>query len=241
MRKDRLLYPQKRMGARGEGKWKRISWDEAITEVATHLYETMLEKGPAGNYVHIGAGVLTEARAASIKRLGSLLGAVRPYIASYVGDMFPGVSAVYGEGNIGCTYDFVFTTNVAVFWGCNPNTSRIPDAHYLWEGKYNGSKIIVITPEFSSTAIHADLWVPVKAGLRRPPGALHHAAHRREASSTSPSSSRSTPTSRCWCARTRKSWCGCRDVDLKTPERRRASWSSASVQARQAPRVLPRL
>jgi len=89
---------------------------------------------------------------------------VRPYIASYVGDMFPGVSAVYGEGNIGCTYDFVFTTNVAVFWGCNPNVSRIPDAHYLWEGKYNGSKIIVITPEFNATCIHADLWVPVKAG-----------------------------------------------------------------------------
>ncbi|MCC7386547.1 MAG: molybdopterin-dependent oxidoreductase [Deltaproteobacteria bacterium] len=161
---DRLLYPMRRAGARGEGKWKRISWDEAITEVATKLYDTMLSKGPAGNYIHIGAGVLTEARAASVKRLGTLLGAVRPYIASYVGDMFPGVSVVYGEGNIGCTYDFIYQSNVNVFWGCNPNTSRIPDAHYLWEGKYNGSKIIVITPEYSSTAIHADLWVPVKPG-----------------------------------------------------------------------------
>ncbi len=161
---DRLLYPMKRVGERGEGKWKRISWDEALTETATKIYNTMLNAGPAGNYIHIGAGILTEARAASIKRLGSLLGAVRPYIASYVGDMFPGVSVVYGEGNIGCTYDFIFTTDVAVFWGCNPNTSRIPDAHFLWEGKYNGSKIIVIAPEFNSTAIHSDLWVPVKPG-----------------------------------------------------------------------------
>lgn len=161
---DRLLYPMKRVGERGSGQWQRISWDEALTEIATHLHDGLVTKGPSANYIHVGAGVLTEARAASIKRLGSLLGAVRPYIASYVGDMFPGVSVVYGEGNIGCTYDFVYTTNVAVFWGCNPNTSRIPDAHYLWEGKYNGSKIIVITPEFNSTAIHADLWVPVKAG-----------------------------------------------------------------------------
>jgi DMSO reductase family type II enzyme molybdopterin subunit len=161
---DRLLYPMKRTGERGAGKWKRISWDEAISEVATKLYDTMREKGPEGNYVHIGAGVLTEARAASVKRLGALMGAVRPYIASYVGDMFPGVSAVYGEGNVGCTFDFIYKSNVAVFWGCNPNTSRIPDAHYLWEGKYNGSKIIVITPEFNSTAMHADLWVPVKPG-----------------------------------------------------------------------------
>lgn len=161
---DRLLYPMRRAGERGEGQWARISWDEAITEVAQKLYEGLTEKGPAANSVHIGAGVLTEARAASIKRLGALIGAVRPYIASYVGDMFPGVSVVYGEGNIGCTYDFVFKTNVAIFWGCNPNTSRIPDAHYLWEAKYNGSKIVVITPEFNSTAIHADLWVPLKVG-----------------------------------------------------------------------------
>ncbi len=161
---DRLLYPMRRVGARGEGKWKRISWDEAVTEVATRLYETMLEKGPAGNHVHVGSGMLSEARAASVKRLGTLLGAVRPYIASYVGDMFPGVSVVYGEGNFGCTYDFLYGANVMLFWGCNPNTSRIPDAHYLWEGKYNGAKVVVVTPEFNSTAIHADLWVPVKAG-----------------------------------------------------------------------------
>ncbi|MFT3912704.1 MAG: molybdopterin-dependent oxidoreductase [Anaeromyxobacteraceae bacterium] len=162
--KDRLLYPMRRAGKRGEGKWTRISWDEAVTEVATHLYETMLSKGPGGNYVHMGSGMLSEARAASVKRLGSLLGAVRPYIASYVGDNFPGPGLVYGEGNLGVTYDFFYKTEVAVFWGCNPNTSRIPDAHYLWEGKYNGAKVIVITPEFNSTAVHADLWVPVKPG-----------------------------------------------------------------------------
>ena len=161
---DRLLHPMRRAGARGAGKWQRITWDEAITEVATKLYDTMREKGPAGNYVHMGSGMLSEARAASVKRLGTLLGAVRPYIASYVGDMFPGVSVVYGEGNLGCTYDFLYGADVQLFWGCNPNTSRIPDAHYLWEGKYRGGKVIVVTPEFNATAIHADLWVPVKAG-----------------------------------------------------------------------------
>ncbi len=161
---DRLLYPMKRVGERGAGNWQRITWDEAITEIAEKLYDTMLDVGPEGNYIHVGAGVLSEARAASVKRLGAQLGAVRPYIASYVGDMFPGVSAVYGEGNVGCTYDFMYKSNVQIYWGCNPNTSRIPDAHYLWEGKYNGSKVIVITPEFNSTAIHADLWVPIKPG-----------------------------------------------------------------------------
>ena len=161
---DRLLYPMKRAGKRGEGKWTRISWDEAIDEVAQKLYDNLTKKGPASNYIHMGAGVLSEARGASVKRLGTLLGAVRPYIASYVGDMFPGTSVVYGEGNIGCTYDFHYQANVNVWWGCNPNQSRIPDAHFLWEGKYNGAKNIVISPDFNSTCIHADLWVPIKPG-----------------------------------------------------------------------------
>ncbi|RUM60123.1 MAG: molybdopterin dinucleotide-binding protein, partial [Persephonella sp.] len=162
--KDRVLYPLKRVGKRGEGKWKRISWDEAITEVAKNIYETMLTKGPEGLFIHVGAGMLTEARGAAGKRLGTLLGAVRAYIASYVGDMFPGVTVVYGEGNIGCSYDFFYTTDVNIWWGQDPNKTRIPDAHFLWEGKYNGSKQIVITPDFNSSAIHADLWVPVKPG-----------------------------------------------------------------------------
>jgi complex iron-sulfur molybdoenzyme family reductase subunit alpha len=49
-------------------------------------------------------------------------------------------------------------------WGGNPSVSRIPDAHFVWEGKYNGAKIIVITPEFNATAKSADLWIPIKAG-----------------------------------------------------------------------------
>jgi len=49
-------------------------------------------------------------------------------------------------------------------WGGNPSVSRIPDAHFVWEGKYNGAKIITITPEFNATAKSSDLWIPIKAG-----------------------------------------------------------------------------
>lgn len=164
--KDRLQYPMKRVGARGEGKWKRISWDEAAQEVAQHLYDTMIDpaKGPNKITVHAGTGLLTEGRRAAPMRFGTQLGASRIYPSSYLGDMFSGVSVAYGEGNMGCTYDFVYTANVAIFWGANPNNTRIPDAHFVWEGKYNGSKVIVITPEFNSSAAHADVWIPIKSG-----------------------------------------------------------------------------
>ncbi len=164
--KDRILYPMKRVGKRGEGKWKRISWDEAAEIVAQKIFDTMTDpkKGPGRIMVHAGTGLLTEGRRGSVLRFSTQLGAYRIYPASYLGDMFTGSAVAYGEGNIGCTYDFLYTVDTAVFWGGNPNVSRIPDAHFVWEGKYNGAKVIVITPEFNGSAKSADLWIPIKPG-----------------------------------------------------------------------------
>ena len=69
--KDRILYPMKRVGKRGEGKWKRISWDEATQEIAQKLYDNMIDpkKGPGSITVHAGTGLLTEGRRGGPLRL----------------------------------------------------------------------------------------------------------------------------------------------------------------------------
>ncbi len=164
--KDRILYPMKRVGERGEGKWKRISWDEASEIVCQNIFDTLAdpERGPDKLMVHAGTGLLTEGRRGAPLRFSTQLGANRIYPSSYLGDMFSGAAIAYGEGNLGCTWDFMYTVDTAVMWGGNPSVSRIPDAHFVWEGKYNGAKIIVITPEFNATAKSADLWIPIKAG-----------------------------------------------------------------------------
>ena len=164
--KDRILYPMRRVGARGEGKWERISWDEAAEEVCQKVFDVMTdpERGPDMLMVHAGTGLLTEGRRGAPLRFSTQLGAIRIYPASYLGDMFSGGAVAYGEGNVGCTYDFMYNVDAAVFWGGNPSVSRIPDAHFVWEGKYNGAKIVVITPEFNASARAADLWIPIKAG-----------------------------------------------------------------------------
>lgn len=164
--KDRILYPMKRAGERGEGKWKRISWDEAATEVAQKIWDTMTdpERGPSKLLVQAGTGLLTEGRRGAPLRFGTQLGASRIYPSSYLGDMFSGAALAYGEGNLGCTWDFMFNVDVAVNWGANPSVSRIPDAHFVWEGKYNGAEVITITPEFNATARQSDLWIPIKPG-----------------------------------------------------------------------------
>lgn len=164
--KDRILYPMVRVGERGEGKWKRISWDEAAEMAAQKCWDVMTDpdRGPDKLMVHAGTGLLTEGRRGGPLRFSTQIGAVRIYPASYLGDMFSGAAVAYGEGNLGCTYDFQYTVDVAIMWGANPDNTRIPDAHFIWEGKYNGAKVIVITPEFNASARHADVWVPIKSG-----------------------------------------------------------------------------
>ena len=162
--KDRLLYPLKRAGARGEGKWERVSWDRALTEIAAKTAEVLQTNGPGGLMIHAGTGILSQGRRAGPLRLGSLLGAIRLYPSSAVGDMFTGASLAYGVPNVGHSLDAWFEMDYILLWGINPSVTRIPDAHYLWEGRYRGAKIVTIAPDYNPTAIHSDVWVPVKPG-----------------------------------------------------------------------------
>ena len=162
--KDRIKYPLKRIGKRGSGRWKRISWDKAISEISEKMVDTVVKHGPGSLMVYAGTGILSQGKRAGPLRLGSLLGSIRLYPSSAVGDMFTGASLAYGIPNIGHSLDAWFEMDYILLWGINPNVTRIPDAHYLWEGRYNGAKIVTISPEYSPTAIHSDLWVPINPG-----------------------------------------------------------------------------
>ena len=162
--KDRLLFPMKRTGARGEGKWKRISWDEALQEIA----EKIVEIGSKGEFdkmmVYAGTGILSPVRRSAALRLGSLLGAVRFNVASAVGDMFPGATIAYGISTVGCSSEAWYEADYLLIWGINPTVTRIPDAHYIWEGKYRGTRIVSISPDYNPTARQSSLWIPIKPG-----------------------------------------------------------------------------
>ncbi|MBI4756735.1 MAG: molybdopterin-dependent oxidoreductase [Betaproteobacteria bacterium] len=161
---DRVLFPLKRMGRRGEGKWRRVTWQEAVDDIAARVVDTLQKNGLASLLLHCGTGILSQGRRAGPLRLGSLLGAQRLYPASAVGDMFTGASLAYGIATIGHSLDAWFTAKTIVLWGVNAAVTRIPDAHYLNEARYNGARIWCVTPEYNATAKLATDWVPVKPG-----------------------------------------------------------------------------
>lgn len=162
--KDRLLYPLKRVGARGDGEWQRVPWDEALNTIAEKIVDTMTRGGPGEIMVHTGTGILSEGKRAGPMRLASLLGSIRLLTASAVGDMFTGAHLAYGVSLVGHSAESWFETDYALIVGMNPSVTRIPDAHYLWEGKYRGARIVAVSPDFNPTARQSSLWVPIKPG-----------------------------------------------------------------------------
>jgi thiosulfate reductase / polysulfide reductase chain A len=68
---ERLLYPMKRVGKRGEGKWQRISWDEAYSEIANRMRKAINEKKPEEIAIHIGRSRLAEEMGRFLNAIGS--------------------------------------------------------------------------------------------------------------------------------------------------------------------------
>lgn len=156
-----LKYPLKRVGERGERKWKRISWEQAFDEIADKIIDITL-KDP-------GAGVLTSRPFSQLSKGGSerftgLLGLMNTPVSAMVGDAYPGGHTVM-IGRVGSPLDDWFTADCLVSWTQNFTAMRIPDAHFAHEAKYNGAKIIVVDPNHNVTAAQAaDLYVPMRMG-----------------------------------------------------------------------------
>lgn len=161
---DRLLYPMKRTGERGAGQWKRISWDEAFTEIAEKIVDKLTKKEFEKIMVYAGTGILSPLKRAAGLRFGSLIGAVRFNIAGPLGDMFPGATLAYGNSLSGTTSEAWYDADYLLIIGANPMVARIPDAHYINEGRYKGNRVVTISPEYSPTAKASSLWVPIKVG-----------------------------------------------------------------------------
>ena len=114
--------------------------------------------------VYAGTGILSPVRRGASLRLGSLLGAVRFNVAGAVGDMFPGATIAYGISTVGCSSEAWYEADYLLVWGINPTVSRIPDAHYIWEGKYRGARVVSISPDYNPTARQSSQWIPINPG-----------------------------------------------------------------------------
>lgn len=161
---DRLRYPMKRVGERGEGKWQRVEWDEITEEIADKIIDIFEKYGPGNLMTHTGSGNLSMVRFAAPYRFASLVGGVQLDIFTDVGDLNTGAHLAYGNPLESFTSDAWFDADYIMMSLFNPNATRIPDAHYIWEAKWNGARVVSVAPDYNPSSIHADLWMPIKQG-----------------------------------------------------------------------------
>lgn len=166
---DRLKYPMKRVGVRGEGMFEAISWDEALDIMAHELKRVKETYGNASILLLSSSGSQSalHGSVAVERMMASFGGYTRTWgIASYEGALFASM-ATYGTMTTGSAREDLLNSRLIIMWGWNPavtiwdtNTSFI-----LTKAKEKGIRIISIDPRFTeSAAILSNEWIPIRPG-----------------------------------------------------------------------------
>ncbi|MFC1893845.1 molybdopterin-dependent oxidoreductase, partial [Chloroflexota bacterium] len=164
---DRLKYPLRRAGKKGEGKWERISWDEALDAIAQRLTQVKEKYGPESIAVIHGTGPRTGSISVHMLalplRTPNLISVDRHicHTPSVVAE-----TCTIGEGSImmevGPDYR---NANCIIVWGGNPLASHPPRGMEIVQAKRRRkAKLIVIDPRRTTLASLADLWLQVRPG-----------------------------------------------------------------------------
>lgn len=162
-RAGRLKYPLKRVGERGSGRWRRVSWDEALTDIAKQLIEIIKSDGTDTIVGSIATHTLQGTKSGPAKlRFFDLIGGTMLDSYGDIGDSQAGAVITTGTQAFAGSADSRMLAKCIILWVHNPAMTRIPDAHFFHEARYKGATIISISPDQNPSNMHADYWVNPK-------------------------------------------------------------------------------
>ncbi len=160
----RIKYPLIRAGKRGEGKWRRISWEEAGDIFAEKLLENIKKHGFDSVFYFTVIPAMSLISFVSGARFAHITGGVLMSFYDWYSDLPPGSPITFGiQTDVPESADWI-NAKYIILWGSNVSVTRIPDAHYVWEAKYRGAKVAAIFPDYNPTARQADIFISVKPG-----------------------------------------------------------------------------
>ncbi|MEW5725450.1 MAG: molybdopterin-dependent oxidoreductase, partial [Thermodesulfobacteriota bacterium] len=160
---DRLNYPLKRVGDKGAGKWRRITWDEALDEIAAKLQRLKAEYGAETLGVTAGTSrTYEELNSRFLNLFGSPNQCGQAQICH--GNSAVVATALFGWWPYWMNVEKLANTKCLMLIGRNP-----PHTHQtIWEGflkaRKKGTKLIVVDPRRSEAADAADLWLRLRPG-----------------------------------------------------------------------------
>ncbi|MCE4613620.1 MAG: nitrate reductase subunit alpha [Desulfurococcales archaeon] len=151
-------------GARGLGGWVRASWDEVLEIMAAALVYTIKKYGPDRIFGFTPIPAMSPVSYASGARFIELIGGSMGSFYDWYADLPPASPQIWGEQtDVPESADW-FNAAYIINFGTNIPMTRTPDAHFFTEVRYRGTKIVVVSPDFSEHTRFADVWIPARAG-----------------------------------------------------------------------------
>lgn len=172
---ERLNYPMKRVGKRGEGKFKRISWEEAFDEIAGNLQRIVAKYGNEAVYINYTSGVVggnitrSSPYASLVARLMNCYGGFLSHYGTYsTAQIACAMPYTYGSNDGNSTSD-IENSKLVVLFGNNPAETRMSGGgitYYLEQARQrSNARMIVIDPRYTDTAAgREDEWIPIRPG-----------------------------------------------------------------------------
>ncbi|MFC2068624.1 molybdopterin-dependent oxidoreductase [Chloroflexota bacterium] len=166
---DRLKFPMKRIGIRGEGKFVRISWDEALDTITRELKRVNETYGPQSILYKAGGGNLSLLH--GYQAMAKLLNMMGGYTKVWSYPSFEGgiaaALATYGTMVDISSKDDLLNSKLIISWAWDPaNTiGGTNSSWYLAQAREAGVRIISVDPRYTdSTATFASQWIPIRPG-----------------------------------------------------------------------------
>jgi anaerobic selenocysteine-containing dehydrogenase len=154
---DRILHPLRRTGKKGAGLFERVSWDEALGEVAARLQKIVGEHGPAAVLPYSYAGTEGKIQGESLAgRFFVRMGASRLQRDVCGSAAHSGLTTTIGTSTGILPSDLAHSRFILV-WGANPAVSNEHGWDFVLEAKKKGARIVVVDPLRSQTAAQADV------------------------------------------------------------------------------------
>lgn len=161
---QRVKTPLLRVGEKGEGKFKPISWDEALDLVELNIRNTLASHGNKGLLISSHAGNMDSIKndmgkaffdylGGATKRSGSLC------CSAVTAAMIPMLGLRYADMR-----DTIADSRYILCWGNNPAVTMQAYFKEYIKAQERGARLVVIDPRFNETAAKADEWIPIVPG-----------------------------------------------------------------------------
>ena len=169
----RLRYPMKLVN----GKYQRISWDEALNEISARMLDLRKQSGPDSLYV-IGSSKHSNEQAYLLRKWMSFWGSNNCDHQARIchSTTVAGVANTWGYGAMTNSYNDMQNSKVALYIGSNAAEAHPVSMLHMLHSKETGCKMIVVDPRFTRTAAKADEYVRIRSGSDIPFlfGLLYH-------------------------------------------------------------------